>query len=252
MQLDLWFDHGLGDCAYFAHILQLYKIRGYEFNLHCAPDKAIVFAPLHPTHVPVEHPNLQYVRYPESGDPDPACIDQYWLYNKPGTNIARPPLPDIGSPEELWDELCSVKLNITPFIASEKRRAVRDFLGPLPRPVVLFHSMGNTFADAKNIPYDTTVEIYSGILDRMDGTLVLLDWDNRVPRLANWRVRHMTDDWVWIDVETLLVLFQEADLLVSVDSGPLHLARMTDIPTVGLFGSLNKYPCRVSCPGRER
>ncbi len=248
MNLNLWFDHGLGDCANFAQILQLYKRRGYVINLHCADDKAIVFAPLEVTRIPVDHPGLEYVRFPESGDPNPDIADQFWLYNKSGINAAGAPLPEIGSPQELWNELCSIRLNITPHIGAEHRRLVEDFLRPLPRPIVLLHSICNTFADWKNMPPDVAVELYKELLDRMDGSLVLLDWDNRVPRLANWRVRHMTDDWQWIEVPTLIALMQQADLLISVDSGPLHLARLTNIPVVGLFPTLNKYPCRVSLP----
>jgi hypothetical protein len=85
-------------------------------------------------------------------------------------------------------------------------------------------------------------------LDRTDGTLLLLDWDNRVTRLAHWRVRHLTDDWQWLDTEHLLELLMHADLLVGVDSGPLHAARYSDIPTVGLFPTIGHYPSRYCLP----
>lgn len=248
MELRLWFDHGLGDCANFAHVLELYRRRGHRISLHCADDKAFVFSPLEVARVPVDHPGLEYVVFPESRDPSPEIADQYWLYNKSGANVAGSPLPNIGTPEGLWRELCSVRLNAAPFVPSEDRRSVEEFLRDLPRPIVLLHSMGNTSQESKNVPPDVAIELYRQLLDRMAGTLVLLDWDDRVPRLSNWRVRHMTDDWRWIQVSTLVALMEAADLLISVDSGPLHLARLTDVPIVGLFPTLTKHPARVSLP----
>ncbi len=248
MELNLWFDHGLGDCANFAHVLELYKRRGYRINLHCADDKAAAFSAQGVARIPVDHPNLQYVYFCESPDPSIETADQYWLYNKVGINVTGSPLPAIGTSEELWEELYSTKIDVSPWIIDESRKSVADFLEDLPKPIVLIHSMGNTSPDQKNIPEDTAIELYRQLLDRIGGTLVLLDWDNRVARMANWRVRHMVDDWKWIDVTTLLALFQQCDLLISVDSGPLHLSRLTDIPVVGLYPSLTKYPGRVSLP----
>ena len=33
----------------------------------------------------------------------------------------------------------------------------------------------------------------ASMIDRFDGTIILLDWDNRVPRLASHRIRHLDD-----------------------------------------------------------
>lgn len=250
-ELNLWFDHALGDNVYFAYILELYRRRGFRFNLHIDPSKAVLFAPVNANLVPFEHPGLTHVRYPETADPIPETANQYWLYNKPGYNVTCPPLPDIGTAQELWEELCSTQLNIAPHIGGDKRALVDDFLRDLPRPVVLIQSMGNTYQWLKNVPPDVALELYRQLLDRIDGTLVLLDWDDRVPRLANWRVRHLTDDWMRIDVATLVALMDASDLLISVDSGPLHLSRMTGLPAIGIFPSLNKHPARVSLPRRR-
>ena len=37
------FHHGLGDCAYFAHLLPLYARRGHAVEVECTPDKGILF-----------------------------------------------------------------------------------------------------------------------------------------------------------------------------------------------------------------
>lgn len=248
--LRLWFDHGLGDCANFAHILELYRRHGYEIELHYADDKAAVFASVEVKSISLDD-SVKYVQFPEPRDPELDTADQYWLYNKTPTNISILPLPDIGSPEQLWTELCAVRLDSRLHIGPDAWARVDAFLNDLPKPIVLMHSMGNTLQDAKNMPSHIALATYQEILERIEGTLVLLDWDNRVPRLANGRVRHMTDDWERIDVETLLALMHRSDLLVSIDSGPLHLARMTEIPVIGIFPTLDQYPARVVLP-RDR
>ncbi len=251
MELSVAFDHGLGDCANFAHVLELYRRRGYRISVNCADDKAIVFAAVGATRLDDHHPSLQRHGWPESFEPEAGNAELYWRYNKAAHNVSRPPLPDIGAPESLWQELCDVRLNVTPHVSGESRARVERFLRGLPRPVVLVHSMGNTMPDRKNLPPETTLELYGRLLDRTDGTLVLLDWDDRVPRLASGRVRHMSDDWEKVDTATLIALLQSVDLLVSVDSGPLHLARLTDVPAVGLFPTPTTYPSRMALP-RER
>ena len=39
----LWFDHGLGDCVQMAHVLDLYRRRGYDIQVHYEPNKQAVF-----------------------------------------------------------------------------------------------------------------------------------------------------------------------------------------------------------------
>jgi len=251
MDLNITFPHGLGDCANFAHILELYVRRGFNVNLHCADDKAFVFSPLPITRVDGDFPGLIDLFYPEPRDPEPDTAIQFWLYNKTGLNMSGPPLPDLGPPQDIWEELCNIKLDLAPFVPREARCKVQAYLDTLPGPVVLIHSMGNTFPEAKNIPRSVAIDLYKQLLDRFDGTLLLLDWDNRVPRLDSWRVRHLTDDWERIDVPTLVALMESAALLISIDSGPLHLARLTQIPTIGVFPTLNKYPGRVALPSEN-
>ena len=44
-ELRIQFNHGLGDCTYFAHQLPLYKRRGYDITVACPADKRILFEP---------------------------------------------------------------------------------------------------------------------------------------------------------------------------------------------------------------
>jgi hypothetical protein len=91
---------------------------------------------------------------------------------------------------------------------------------------------------------------YEQFLDRCDGTLILLDWDQRVPRLASFRVRHLSD-FGPCPLDLLLALMTEADLLIGVDSGPLHLSRFTNIPTLGVWQP-GHYPATYTLPRAEQ
>lgn len=51
------------------------------------------------------------------------------------------------------------------------------------------------------------------------------------------------------DMRQLLTLYDRAALLVSSDSGPIHFASLTDVPTVALFGP--ESPNLYSPPGRR-
>ena len=120
----------------------------------------------------------------------------------------------------------------------------------LPRPLVLLHSRGNTAQERKSLSDTVASSFYREFLDRCDGTLVLLDWDQRVPRLASYRVRHLSD-FGSCPLDLLLALMTEADLLIGVDSGPLHLSRFTNIPTLGVWQP-GHYPSTYTLPRPEQ
>ena len=39
--MQIWFDHGLGDCVHFAHLLQLYRHRGCDIRVHFEENKKV-------------------------------------------------------------------------------------------------------------------------------------------------------------------------------------------------------------------
>jgi len=247
MDLRVHFPHGLGDCVYFAHALPLYIKRGFHPTVSCAPDKNILFAACG---ADIVHDNLGFpvVSWHESRPLKEFSQRNYPAYNKGASNFGQSPMPEIGTPESLWDEFAGVRLDLRSHIALEHWGEAREFLKDLPRPVILLHTIGNTSQDTKSLPADMTVELYRELLDVMDGTLVLLDWDNRVPRLSSYRVRHLVDDWKWIALPSLMALIYESDLIMGIDSGPFHAARFTDTPSIGIFPHPFHYPLRYTLP----
>ena len=233
--LKVQFTHGLGDCAFFAHQLPLYVRRGYQVSVACTSDKHIVFADSG-VNLSTDVTAAQAVPWYEGLTPThEADWNTLWRWSKPARNISVAPMPDIGTVNDLWDEYCSVKLDVVPQLPAEARYAASRWLRQLAPPIALVHTHGNTGPERKNLEPSHCKQLYRQLLDQTDGTLVLLDWDNRVPRIAHARVRHLSDDWTRIDTSTLLAVMSQSDLLIGVDSGPLHVSRLVDIPAIGVW-----------------
>ncbi len=246
--LRLWFDHGLGDCVQFAALMQLYKRRGWDISVHHEENKEPIWRAA----------GLPFIEL------DDTAYYHDWTYpagfNTPGSlpdgagsklfgNLNRAPLPSLGEPMDLWEELCDIELDGEPLATSDLLAETDRFLADLPEPIVLVHTRGSNFADEKSLPDDTARELYRQLLDGMDGSLVLLDWDQRVPKLPSARVRHLKDDWGHISLDRLYCLMKRAHLLIGIDSGPFHFAKFSKIPALGVFHQF--YPSCVCLPRPE-
>lgn len=241
------FYHGLGDCAYFAHLIPLYVSRGHQIEVECTPDKRLLFEAAGATCVAAA-PHTHPWGYPSGGTNE--SQGRFWQGSKMGNNISAKPLADIGTQEELWDEYCRTRIDIRPRLPADAFKTVEKWLEKLPRPVVLLHTKGNTGQERKSLPDPITAEFYRSLLDQTAGSLILLDWDHRVPRLSNYRVRHL-DDLGACPTEVLFALMLSADLMIGVDSGPLHLSRFTTTPTVGIWMP-GHYPTTYTLPRPEQ
>lgn len=242
------FYHGLGDCAYFAALIAMYTKRGYPIEVECTPDKRLLFAAAGATTIGSGAQAVHHWGYPAEGPH--AGQGQFWRGSKPGHNISEAPLPAIGGKEELWDEYCQTKIDVNPLLPASAFETVDRWLGKLPRPIVLLHTKGNTGQERKSLPDTITSELYKALLDRFDGSLILLDWDRRVPRLSSYRVRHL-DDLGPCSTELMFALMARSQLLIGVDSGPLHAAQLTQIPSVGIWMP-GHYPATYTLPRRQQ
>jgi hypothetical protein len=242
-ELNLGFDHGLGDCCHFAAMLQLYRRRGYEIGVHYQPNKAAIFKAAGVHYLPVDHVSDHPWQYPP--DFGQLTFDPPWAGNKVFGNINRQPLPPIGDEHELWEELRNVSLPLKAVVSEADRAEADRFLSGLPRPVILVHTHGNNWKDRKNLSDETTLELYIRLLDDTRGSVVLLDWDQRVPKLSHARVRHIGDDWERISLEKLWSLIDQSDLFIGVDSGPYHFASFTDVPVVGVWHRHHPWQCTM-------
>ena len=248
--LRLWFDHGLGDCAHFVQMLQLYRRRNYIISVHFHTNKQELWRG---SGFPFTQLNgTAYHKFPYDtlfNRPQPLPD---WSGSKLAFNLTQAPLPDIVSDGRLsavWEELVAIdeKARISQYIPADICARVDNYLANLPRPIALLHSNGTNWAGDKNIPFAEVAALYPLLLDNSAGSVVLLDWDFRVPQhVPSCRLRHLAEDLGHIDVATLIELIRRSDLLIGVDSGPLHMAVFTDTPVLGVFHHL--YPSCVTLP----
>lgn len=235
--------HGLGDLSNAAHLLALYRKLGHEVDVECTPDKAPL---LKAAGCNIVSRATTVHSWPHAPSPGPPNHRDHWAGNKTAFNLSRHPLPNIGSYEQRWAELCSIKLNLDDQVTPEVELETERYIQGLPRPLVLFAPQGNTCPERKNLPHDIQAEVLRGLLDLTEGSVMQLDWDNRVYRLNNWRVRHLTDDWHRLTTLELYQLIKRADLVIGVDSGVLHFTRFTDTPAIGCW--THHYPSSFALP----
>jgi len=232
-ELKLWFDHGLGDCVDWAQALVLWRWRGFDVRVHTEENKAWLWNACGYDRIEID--GAAYVSYdypPEFNWPQHGELPK----NKTAWNMARTPMPPIGDLSDLWLELSKIQIDVRPQIGRVARETASQWLRNLPEPVVLLHTHGTNYSAYKSIPDHLCLPLYEMLLDELNGSLILLDWDSRVPRLPHGRVRHLKDDWGHIELEQLAAVMERADLLVGVDSGPLHFAALfPELPTLGLW-----------------
>lgn len=107
-------------------------------------------------------------------------------------------------------------------------------------PVAILHYQGNTSAEKKNLSHDVALEVCRS-LQSGGLTPVILDWDKRSP-LPDGKDIHCPDSGhaIWGgfgsgDAGTIAALIQRSQIMVGVDSGPLHVAGATTTPTIGVW-----------------
>jgi len=245
--LRLRFTHGLGDVVHACHALQLYIRRGYSVTIQAEPNKLWVWGAAGITTVTEgDFPDHRYEyppRFWDAAAPDHEA-------SKIAHFFEHPALPRLGDKDAVWRELCDVRLDVRPHVRPDYAPWIESFLAGLPRPIVLLHSKGTTFRDQKSLPDGLVVELIVELLQRraFGGSIVTLDFDSRAATVGHTRVRPVVPHWPAVDTERICALFDAADLLIGVDSGPLHLAAMTSIPTLGVFRDIPPNHCCLPNP----
>jgi len=234
-QINVRFDRGLGEAAHLARLIRLYTLRGYDVEVSCPLDKRFLF----------ECAEARTVLYDSTSPYVPLQLSRGvrrlgepegdWRCSQAMTFPSRGALPDIGARGDLWQEYCNVQLDVAAKVPVQTWRRIDRRLCDLPRPIVLLHTMGGADGTGKNLPQELHVPFYEALLDRTDGTLIVLDWDRRIPVLDSHRIRRSSDQFGVLKLHELAALMHRADLLVGVDSGPLHMASITPIKTIGIW-----------------
>ena len=237
------FFHGLGDTANLCRLLPLYAARGHQLQIATTPDKRPLIELAGHQWTAEASPVHQWA-YPAEGVH--SGPERHHQGHKVAANISAPPGPSIGTPADLWPELVGLQTDLAAGLPGHVTERARVQLSGLPRPVCLLHSTGNTDQARKSLPEAVQRELALRWIEQQDGTLILLDWDRRAVAVQHPRVRHL-DAIGGADLLGLLALIDQADLLIGVDSGPLHLAGLTRTPALGLW-SAGHHPARYLVP----
>jgi FkbM family methyltransferase len=247
-ELKFKFDrHGLGDVCHMAHAVQIYKRRGYDVTVQAEENKLFLW-------------KVAGVNIIQGGDlPDhsyhyPSGFDDLSLPDHATNKVAfglrhdvMPKLEDLGlTQEQAWDELCIIRLSAHDFISAEAHAEAEQFLDGLPHPIICFHSRGTNWHERKSLPTEVAFDVIVKLLDQTGGSVVVLDFDRRAPMVGDARCKGIKPAWGHISIEKLCALYEHSDLMIGVDSGPLHVASLTPIKTLGVFRSL--HPPRVCLP----
>lgn len=247
-ELKFKFDrHGLGDVCHMAHAVQIYKRHGYDVTVQAEENKLFLW-------------KVAGVNIVQGGDlPDhsyhyPSGFDDLTQPDHATNKVAfglrhdvMPKLEDLGlTQEQLWDELCAARLSAHDHIPPEAHAEAEQFLEGLPRPIICFHSRGTNWHERKSLPTEVAFDVILKLLDQTGGSVVVLDYDRRAPMVGDARCKGIKPSWGHIGIDRLCALYERSDLMIGVDSGPLHVASLTNIKTLGVFRSL--HPNRVCLP----
>lgn len=246
--IKLKFDrHGLGDVCQFIYLVQIYHNRGYTVTVKIEENKKFLW-------------QIAGVNIVSGGNlPDHECLHPYefndlnfpdHIGNKVLFGLSHPFVPSLSelglTKETAWDELCKVKLSAHNFISEEARIEVDKFLDGLPKPIVCFHSCGNTWQERKSIPIETSFNVVLKLLDSMSGSVVILDNDRRSPMVGDERCKGIRPSFKNITLDQLCALYEKCDLMIGIDSGPFHVANLTPVKCLGIFRDLQ--PTHVCLP----
>jgi len=236
--------HGLGDVCHFAHAVQMYKSRGYDVTVQVEENKLFLWKvagvaivqggdlPDHSYHYPAHFEDL--------GVPDSAT-------NKVAFGLRHDVMPKLELTEDAaWDELCAVRLSAHEHISAEAHAEAEKFLEGLPKPIICLHSRGTNWHERKSIPTEVAFDLILKLLDQTGGSVVVLDYDRRAPMVGDERCKGIKPSWGHIGIDRLCALLERTDLLIGIDSGPFHVAALTNVKALGVFRSL--HPNRVCLP----
>jgi heptosyltransferase I len=168
--------------------------------------------------------------------------DLNWLF----TNRRIPPHPPQHVQDQYFEFLHALGVNPEPVewgipLTPEDRAAARAFLDALGRPACGI--VVGTSKPEKNWMPDRYARVADALASEFGFAPVLLGGPGRGERaiadaiLA--RARVPVADALADDVRRLAALIAGCRLVLSPDTGPLHIARALDVPVVGLYGYTN-------------
>lgn len=111
--------------------------------------------------------------------------------------------------------------------------------------LIMIHYEGNSSANRKNISHDTIRPLVN-YFTKKQYVVIILDWDFRspLPHESDWVFCPDKGNDLWEkrgtgNAATIAALIKHCNLFVGVDSGPLHVAGSTNVPSIGIWRTLH-------------
>lgn len=131
------------------------------------------------------------------------------------------------------------------YMGSDERASSESWLGALRRPVVLLNP-GATYGSAKRWPPEHFSSLAGKVIRELNGSVVLTGSESERPvagEILRGIGRGLLTDETTLDIsgrtslKELISIISGVDIVVTNDSGPMHLAYAVGTPLVALFGS---------------
>lgn len=144
------------------------------------------------------------------------------------------------------------------YLSMEERLRARDVLKNLRRPVIGINP-GATYGSTKRWPSERFAEVSKRIITELDGSVVIFGGQSEVEiakeicTFVNAKRQTPDSELKMIAGKTSLrelsALISECDILLTNDSGPMHIGYAVRTPLVAIFGSTD--PSLTGPPGKE-
>ncbi len=140
------------------------------------------------------------------------------------------------------DRADQIEWNIT--LTEEERLAQTEFLAQFEGRQVV--ALGTTsYAQNKNWPSERFAELAAALQHDLGFGVVLVGGPGAAEQQQAREVRRAAGEGVvWglgEDLRRLIYLLDGCSLMISVDTGPLHIARALDTPVIGLYGNTDPW-----------
>lgn len=162
------------------------------------------------------------------------AVQNYW-------ETAKKAFPDIKNYSDL-------KMYLNPEV-SEK---MHSELSKYKRPLVVLNA-GHVFAkrQGRTYPVEKWIELGNKIQDKYDGTILItgVKVDEEILKPLE-QIKNSVSFVSKLSLDENSALIKNSDILISGDSGPLHIASALGVKALGLFGSMpieRTGPCGENC-----
>lgn len=137
------------------------------------------------------------------------------------------------------------------FLPQQALKKAEVLLKDLPRPFVVI-SAGGVFSkrQGRTYPQDKWVEVGNKIVEKYGGTIILNGAKEDEEILAPLKeIKNSVNFIGKLPLVESCAIIAKADLMISGDSGPLHIATSLGVKSIGLFGSMPAKRTGCFCNG---